>query len=142
VNLLVVPPNALSEDTTVTVVEKPIEAPAGYAGLSNVFDIGPSGTTFATPSTLTLPYDENELPAGVSEDGLAIYYRTSAGGIWELVGGNVDKTANTISVQINHLSEYAVMVSVGGDGLPLLPIAVVIVVIVIIAIIAVFMRRR
>jgi hypothetical protein len=129
VNVLVVPPNALSENTAITVVQAPLENLPDYKMVSHVFDVGPSGTTFTTPSTLTLPYDENELPAGVSEDNLAIYRRTSAGGSWERVGGNVDKMANTVSVQIDHLSEYAVMVSIGGEAAPppshdLLPIAV------------------
>jgi uncharacterized repeat protein (TIGR01451 family) len=146
VTILEVPQNALSENTAITVVQAPSEDLSGYKMVSHVFDIGPSGTTFATPSTLTLPYNENELPAGVSEDGLAIYRRTSAGGGWELVGGNVDKTANTISVQIDHLSEYAVMVSIGGGasegGLPLLTIGGIIAVILIITIITIFIRRR
>jgi uncharacterized repeat protein (TIGR01451 family) len=140
VKVLVVPSNALSEDTTITVSQAPSESISNYKMVSYVFDIGPSGTTFATPSTLTLPYDESELPAGVSEGDLAIYRRTSGGG-WERVGGNVNATANTVSVQIDHLSEYAVMASIGG-GLPLLTIGVIVVVILIIAVIAVFIRRR
>jgi hypothetical protein len=147
VNILVVPPNALSENTAITVVQAPLENLPDYKMVSHVFDVGPSGTTFTTPSTLTLPYDENELPAGVSEDDLAIYCRASAGGSWERVGGNVDKMANTVSVQIDHLSEYAVMVSiseggVGGGELPLLTIGVIITVILIIAIITILIRRR
>jgi uncharacterized repeat protein (TIGR01451 family) len=146
INMLVVPPDALSENTAIAVVQAPRENLPGYSMVSYVFDIGPSGTTFTTPSTLTLPYDENELPAGVSEDNLAIYRRTSGGG-WERLGGDVDKATNTISVQINHLSEYAVMASIGGSaaesgGLPLLTIGVIIAVILIIAVIAIFIRRR
>jgi len=144
--ILEVPQNALSENTAITVVQKPIAAPAGYAGLSNIFDIGPSGATFAIPSTLTLPYDESELPIGVSEGDLAIYHRTSGGG-WERVGGSVNTTANTVSVQIDHLSEYAVMASIpppppSEGGLPLLTIGVIIAVILIITIITILIRRR
>ena len=146
-NLLVIPPDALSEDTAITVVQAPpLKGLSNYKMVSHIFDVGPSGTEFAHSSTLTLPYNENELPAGVSEDDLAVYYRTSAGGSWERVGGTVDKIENTVSVQIDHLSEYAVMASIGvvvdGGGLPLLTIGVIIAVILIIAIIAVFIRRR
>jgi hypothetical protein len=142
VNLLVVPSNALSADTTITVVQAPRESISNYKMVSHVFNVGPSGTTFATSSTLTLPYDESELPVGVSEGDLVIYRRTSAGGGWERVGGNVNTTANTVSAQIDHLSEYAVMAGLGGGGLPLLPIGVIVAVILIIAVIAVFIRRR
>jgi uncharacterized membrane protein len=145
VNLLVVPPNALSADTTFTVSQAPSESISSYKIAGHIFNIGPSGTTFTTASTLTLPYDETELPIGASEGDLAIYRRTSGGG-WELVGGIVNTTANTVSVQIDHLSDYAVMASTGGvvdgGGLPLLPIGVIVAVILIIAVIAVFIRRR
>jgi hypothetical protein len=144
--LLEVPSNALSENMTFTVLQAPPESISNYKMVSYVFDIGPSGTTFATPSTLTLPYDESELPAGVSEDNLAIYRRTSAGGDWELVGGDVNATAKTVSVQIDHLSEYAVMAStgvvVGGGELPWLTIGVIVAVVLIVAAIAIFLRRR
>jgi uncharacterized repeat protein (TIGR01451 family) len=147
VNLLVVPENALFENTAIDVVQKPPENLPTYVMVSNIFDIGPNGTNFNMPSTLTLPYNENEIPLGMSEDNLAIYRRISGGDGWELVGGNVDKATNTISVQINHLSEYAVMASIGGSaaesgGLPLLTIGVIIAVILIIAVIAIFIRRR
>jgi hypothetical protein len=143
-NLLVVPPSALSTDTTVTVSQVPPERISGYTIAGHII-IKPSGTHFSTPARLTLPYDETELPAGFSEGDLAIYCRTSGGG-WERVGGTVNTTANTISVQIDHLSEYAVIANTGGvddgGGLPLLMIGVVVAVILIVAIIAVFIIRR
>jgi uncharacterized membrane protein len=142
VNLLVVPQNALSENTDITVSQAPSSSISNYKMASHIFDVGPSGTTFAHSSTITLPYDESELPAGVSESDLAIYRRTSAGGSWERVGGNVNTTANTVSVQIDHLSEYAVMSGLGGGGLPLLTIGVIITVILIITIITILIRRR
>ena len=142
VKILVVPANSLSTDTTITVVQAPRESVSNYSMVSRIFNIGPSGTTFTTPSTLTLPYDESELSAGVSEGDLAIYRHTSGGG-WERVGGSVNTTANTVSVQIDHLSEYAVMAStVGGSGLPLLTIGVIVAVILIIIVITIFIRRR
>jgi hypothetical protein len=146
VDLLVVPENALSENTAIDVVQKPPENLPTHVMVSNIFDIGPNETNFNTPSTLTLPYNENKIPRGMSEDNFAIYRRTSGGG-WELVGGNVDKATNTISVKINHLSEYAVMASIGGSaaesgGLPWLTIGVIIAVILIVAVIAIFIRRR
>jgi uncharacterized membrane protein len=126
-NLLVVPENALSENTIITVVQAPLENLPDYKMVSHVFEVGPSGTTFTTPSTLTLPYDENELPVGVSEDDLAIYYYNINTGSWERVGGNVDTTANTVSVQVDHLSKYAVMAELAaapevGGGIPLIAV--------------------
>jgi hypothetical protein len=115
-NLLVVLPNALSKNTTIDVVQKLPENLPTYVMVSDIFDIGPNGTTFNKPSTLTLPYNENEIPPGLSEDDLAIYRRIGEENIWERIGGNVDKENHTISVKINHLSEYAVMANIGGGA--------------------------
>jgi hypothetical protein len=145
-NLLVVPPNALSKNTTIDVVQKLPENLPTYVMVSDIFDIGPNGTNFNTPSTLTLPYNENEIPPGMSENDLAIYRRIDGGDSWELVGGNVDKATNTISAQINHLSEYAVMASLGGSvaesgGLPWLTIGAVTAILAVIAI-ALLIKRE
>ncbi len=116
--ILAVRENALSEDTTITVVQAPPEDLPDYAMVSEIFDIGPSGTTFTTyTSTLTLPYDENEIPEGVSEDDLAIYRLAGLGKSWERIGGNVDKVANTVSVEIDHLSKYTVMAQLPEEGI-------------------------
>jgi hypothetical protein len=144
INVLAVPPNSLNENTSITVLQMPPENVADHVMLSNVFDIGPNGTNFTNPVTLTLPY---QLQSGVSEDSLAIYYYNTDTNSWERVGGIVNKVDKTVSVQINHLSEYAVMASiseggVGGGGLPLLTIGIIIAVVSIIAVIAFLIRRR
>lgn len=111
--------NVLSEDTTITMAVTPPVDLSSYAMVSGIFDIGPSGTTFTTPATLTLSYDENELPEGVSEEDLAVYRRV--GNTWENLGGSVDSSANTVSMEIDHLSEYAVMAQLTppAEGIPL-----------------------
>jgi len=129
VNVLVVSPNAIPENMTVTVQQIPPENAGAYVMLSHIFDVGPNGTNFTTPATLTLPYDENKLPAGVSEDNLAIYYLNDSGN-WERVGGYVNKATKTVSVLINHLSKYAVMAETAaapqvGGGVPLAAILAV-----------------
>jgi hypothetical protein len=126
VNVLVVPPKALPEDTTITVTQKPRENLTGYVMVSEIFEIGPSGTTFTEPSTLTLPYDENKLPEGVSEESLAIY--RCVGNNWEYLGGVVNTSANTVSTEIDRLSEYAVMARL-PVGVPLPYILLVIMVV-------------
>jgi hypothetical protein len=147
VNVLVVPPNALFDNTTIDVVQKLPENLPTYVMVSNIFDIGPNGTTFNTPSTLTLPYNENEIPPGLSEDDLAIYRRIGGENIWERIGGNVDKENHTISVQINHLSEYAVMANIGGGAAeksetPWLTIGAAIAVILAVIAIALLIKRK
>jgi PKD repeat protein len=124
INVLAVPPNSLHEDTSITVRQMPPENMAAHTMMSNIFDIGPNGISFTTPVTLTLPY---QLQAGVSEDNLAIYYYNTDTNSWERVGGNVNKVDKTVSVQIDHLSKYAVMAELAaapqvGGGIPLIAV--------------------
>jgi uncharacterized membrane protein len=124
INMLAVRPNSLSEDTYITVRQMPPENVATHAMLSDVFDIGPNGTNFTNPVTLTLPY---QLQAGVSEDNLAIYYYNTDTNSWERVGGIVNKVDKTVSVQVDHLSKYAVMAELVAapqveGGIPLIAV--------------------
>jgi parallel beta-helix repeat protein len=123
-NVLAVPSNSLRENTSITVLQMPPENLATHTMMSNIFDIGPNGTNFTNPVTLTLPY---QLPAGVSEDDLAIYYYNTDSNSWERVGGNVNKVDKTVSVQVDHLSKYAVMAELAtapqvGGGIPLIAV--------------------
>lgn len=96
-----VPAGALSTDITFT-SERIASPPAGAHG---AYEIGPSGTTFTTPATLTLRYDSASLPAGTNVEALRL--ATYVGGRWELVpGGSVDSAAGTVSGSIEHLSPY------------------------------------
>lgn len=139
-----IPPNALPQDTVITMVETTITAPSGYTMVSQVYDIGPTDVALSTPATITLPYDESALPAGVSETKLAIWRKT--GTEWENLGGTVNATANTVSVQIDHLSEYAVMVPTAGgvtEGMLLvLILAAVIISVSLVAALLLIKRRK
>jgi predicted secreted protein len=124
INVLAVQPNSLREDTSITVLQMPPENVAAHTIMSNIFDIGPNGTNFTNPVTLTLPY---QLQSGVSEDNLAIYYYNTDTNSWERVGGNVNKVDKTVSVQVNHLSKYAVMAELAAapqveGGIPLIAV--------------------
>jgi hypothetical protein len=61
-----VPPDALEVPTDITVsVKTGLTAPTGTQFIGPVYELGPSGTQFAIPVTLTLP-----VPTGTSSDGL------------------------------------------------------------------------
>src|SRR4029079_7913541 len=74
-----IPAGALPADVTITT--EPAAAPAAGA-VSTVYEIGPTGTQFAMPVTLTLHYDATAL-AGASESSLRV--ATFAGGSWQLL---------------------------------------------------------
>ena len=63
---LVIPPGALSGNTTMTLVASSSSAiglPAGATALGDVLEIGPSGLTFNSPITLNLPVP-SDIPEG------------------------------------------------------------------------------
>jgi hypothetical protein len=54
--LLRIPPNALSETTTIRIIETSVTPPAGYADGSPIYAFEPSGLTFATPAEIRIPW--------------------------------------------------------------------------------------
>jgi hypothetical protein len=90
-----VPAGALGGDVDVTVT--PTDTPSGGAGPA--FDIGPSGTVFAAPVTLTFDVgDANETTVRAAQ---------FADGAWLVLDAQaLDATAHTVSGQTLHLSTY------------------------------------
>ena len=104
-----IPPGALPADVTITT--EPATAPAQGA-VGTVYEIGPTGTQFAMPVTLTLHYDAANL-AGAAESSLRV--ATFAGGAWQLLpGAVVDRQAKTVSGVTTHLSPYAIVTEAAG----------------------------
>lgn len=81
-------------------------APTPIAGTA--VEITPVGTRFERPATLSIEYDEGELPEGVGEDQVALHQLV--GNDWvEVANGAVDAAANTVSGQIEGLGIFAVV---------------------------------
>jgi len=99
-----IPAGALGSSTPITIAT-PADAPLGASSWSNAVNLGPDGTTFAAPITLTLAVDPSKLPLGVPVSALRIFQSTPEGGI-ELPGVEIDETRNSVSAPIEHFSEY------------------------------------
>ena len=79
----------------------------GSNEFSHPVELGPDGTTFDKPVTLTLAFDGSKVPAGVPFDKLAIL--VWKGDSWDIVPNSVVNTAdNTVSAPISHFSVYSV----------------------------------
>lgn len=66
------------------------------------------------PLTLMVSYDEKHLPAGMDENDLEIRrYDTDLGGWVALTLISRDTVANTLSVLLDHFSEFALMAPKG-----------------------------
>src|SRR5688572_22483228 len=101
---LSIPAGAVGGDVTITT--EPATPPAAGA-VGTVYEIGPTGTQFAMPVTLTLRYTAADV-AGMPESSLRV--ATFAGGSWQLLpGAVVDTQAKTVSGVTTHLSPYAII---------------------------------
>ena len=106
--LLVVPGEALIEPTllwceekeqvanvfdenTATIIEK--ETPSRYV-------LGPHGTIFSVPVTITLGYEPNTIAEGFSETDLTILHENIA------IPSVVDTVAHTVTAQVEHFSSF------------------------------------
>ncbi len=91
------PPNALNQDTLISVQ---------WNTQGFISELEPHGLIFNRAVTLKLSYKDAVL-TGVNEDRLRIWYYNDNAGVWELVGGTVDKKLKTVKGLINHFSAYA-----------------------------------
>ena len=106
---IVVPALETSEDITVYI--RDVAPPASHVSVGNVFDFSlkdESGQDFSLdqPVTITLPYT---LPEGRDHSDVVVLYWNEDAGSWEPVeGGEIDRAAQTITVQVSHLSTFGI----------------------------------
>ncbi len=104
-----IPAGALSGDVMVTI--EPTASP-GSGSLGKVYEIGPTGTQFAMPVTLTLDYKALSL-AGTDPSMLRV--ATFAAGSWQILSGaSVDMQGQTVSGTTTHLSPYGITTAAAG----------------------------
>lgn len=106
---LSIPPAALSATRSITI------APASRSPSSNIgtaYKFGPDGLTFDQPVTISIKYDESDLPAGFSETGLVLSRLFNDFSWYEMIGARVDEINNTVSFDTYSFSTYGL--KIGG----------------------------
>jgi len=104
---LSIPAGALSAPVEFTATPTTAVPASDLTVPGSTYEIGPSGTTFAVPVTLTLSYDPADLPVGVEESELRLH--KVVGSEWELLASaSVDLTAHTASGGVTSLSRFGV----------------------------------
>jgi hypothetical protein len=105
---VVVPANALAQNTAIAITQSSAGAPALPAGLqlaSEVFAFTPHGTPFALSARVTLPYDASRVPAGITP----AMYKTNAQNEWERVSNlNTSIGGGEVGAQVDSFSWFAV----------------------------------
>lgn len=102
---LVFPAGAVTTSTPISVTPlAPLTPPpSGYAG--SRYELGPTGTQFAQPVMLTIPYSPAALPAGLDPSQLFLY--TLVGSTWQVSQGSYpDTVAHTVTGPITHFSQW------------------------------------
>ena len=104
-----VPPGALGTDLKITVQE--ISAPEPGA-IGKTYEIGPTGTQFEMPVTLSFKYTPADLGVTAAED---LEVATIVDGAWSaLAGDTVDVSASIASGTTMHLSPYGLIAKSHG----------------------------
>lgn len=108
---IIVPPLGFSQNGIITLTEfnqqpPPVAVSPGSTplpsaiGISKIYDLGPDGTQFEKPITVTIPYDKSMLNNGVDKNDIALAYYDGTG--WVVVGGLVDTTKGTVTVSMTN----------------------------------------
>lgn len=98
-----IPAGALTADTVFTIVPAS-SAPPGAIG--RAYDLGPEGTPFMVPATITVSYDAALLG---TLPGDAVVLATAANGTWTPQPGSlIDPNAHVVSALTTHLSQWAI----------------------------------
>lgn len=110
---VIVPPGALASSGTISV--QPITNTA-IGGVGEAFRLRPEGVTFQKPVTLVFRVPEDQI-AGVGIQGLGVAYQ-DASRFWLPVRDvRRDAAANTVTVEADHFSDWALVWVDGTPGL-------------------------
>jgi hypothetical protein len=82
-------------------------APPSGSVLVTVYNFGPDGAVFDPGINLTLSYDPKTLPAGAREEEL--YTAWWDGTNWQALMGTVNAAARTVSIKVNHFTQFALI---------------------------------
>jgi hypothetical protein len=89
---LTIPPSALAGATAITVSVGELTAPGEFVALSKVVKCEPTGTTFAVPATMRIPFQD---------DGLArtVFWSSQGDPTFKDIGGTAGNLAMTAEVR-------------------------------------------
>jgi hypothetical protein len=107
---ITIPAGVLTQNVTITIA---VTTSPATGSVGNVYEIGPSGTTFAAPITMTFHYAGVDL-GGHQPNELRV--GTAVAGAWQLLAGFAeDAGARTVSGTTTHLSPYAMVLEANGQ---------------------------
>lgn len=86
----------------------PPQPPEGRYFVGMVYNMAPDGAVFAPPLSVSVTYDESDLPQGMVEEELYLAYCDDKGQ-WVDLTSEVDAEANRVTADVNHFTLFAIM---------------------------------
>ena len=96
------------ESITISKEDTPPQPPEGRYFVGTVYNMAPDGAVFAPPLSLSVTYDEADLPQGMVENELYLAYCDDKGQ-WVDLTSEVDSEANRVTADVNHFTLFAIM---------------------------------
>lgn len=117
--VLVVPPGALDANVTITVAENPSPPLLTQAvAITPAHTFGPEGQKFSKPVCITLPYEPEQLPPGMTGQNVFLYSAPVDSGMYQVVPSlAVDPTH--VMGMTTHFCNVFVAYADAGPELPL-----------------------
>jgi hypothetical protein len=103
-----VPAGAVPANVRLTAAPAPDPAPTDKTIPGTVYNFGPSGTQFATPITVALKYNPEQLPAGTLPSQLTVSRFQDGKWVPVTTPVTVDSITREVRVQLSSFSMYAV----------------------------------
>lgn len=110
---VVVPPGSVTSTTGITVRAYTVTATTVGAIAGTAYDLGPDGSTFDPPLSLSIAYDPAALPAGVSEQSL-VMLTSNDGTTWTEIPSTVDTAADQVTALVAHFTFFTI--AEGGNA--------------------------
>jgi hypothetical protein len=114
-----VPAGALGSDRFVeaSIETLPVPQPPGYGAVSYAYELAPDGLSFNTPAEATFGFDAAALAdEGLDVSGLALFVLED--GAWEPLPSIVDVDGQSVSVELEHFSQYALLAPLAVEPTP------------------------
>lgn len=116
--ILTIPAGVQTSTDSISVELEDVTSLGGDLISPIAYNFGPDGTTFNPPILLTVTYDEENIPEGISENDLKITYYDSTTSSWVSLASTVDTANNIISAYVSHFTEFAVAYDETACSLP------------------------
>ena len=96
------------ESITISKEDNPPQPPGGRYFVGTVYNMAPDGAVFAPPLSLSVAYDEADLPQEMVENELYLAYCDDKGQ-WVDLTSEVNTEANRVTADVNHFTLFAIM---------------------------------